>query len=223
MKGIYRNNIKRFLDIILCSLALVVLSPILIVTAIAIKLSSPGPVLYYSQRAGKGKKAFHFYKFRSMHQTNSDKGMYIADEDRLFKVGKIIRRLKIDELPQLINVIKGDMSIVGPRPMVATSVEKFYNGKYKKVAELRPGLTSAASLYDYTVGDAYNDDNAYRAEVLPVKLEMELYYVNHESFLYDCQLVIRTIVTIIQVFFGKKTFRTQPELRLIKINIGDKC
>lgn len=212
----YQKYVKRFFDICLCSFALVVLSPLFLITAAAIKLSSPGPVFYFSERAGRNKKPFHFYKFRSMHQTRNDKGMFIADADRVFPVGKIIRRLKIDELPQLINVIKGNMSIVGPRPMVASAVDKLYSGKYEKVAAIRPGLTSAASLYDYTVGDTYRDDKAYIREVLPVKLEMELYYVEHESFVYDVQLIVRTIVTIIQVLFKKKTFRSQTELNIIR-------
>ena len=211
----YQKYIKRFFDIVLCAIALLILSPVFLVTAVAIKISSPGPVLYYSERAGIGKKPFHFYKFRSMHQTKSDKGMFVADADRVFKVGKIIRRLKIDELPQLINVIRGDMSIVGPRPMVASSVGKLYSGKYEKVASVRPGLTSAASLYDYVVGDTYEDNKAYVREVLPVKLELELYYVEHESFAYDAQLVLRTITTIIQVLCGKKQFKPIPELAKI--------
>lgn len=208
---IYSRFIKRFLDIFLCSFALLVLSPIFLITAIAIKLSSPGPVFYFSERAGLDKKPFHFYKFRSMHLTNQDKGLFVADADRVFLVGKIIRRLKIDELPQLINVIKGDMSIVGPRPMVASAVDKLYCGKYEKVASVRPGLTSAASLFDYTVGDTYQDDQAYIREVLPIKLEMELYYVEHAHFFYDVQLVWRTIVTILQVFCRKTDFKPQPE------------
>ena len=211
----YQRFVKRFFDIFLCVLALIVLSPIFLITAVAIKLSSPGPVFYFSERAGLHKKPFHFYKFRSMHQTKQDKGLFVADVDRVFKVGKMIRRLKIDELPQLINVIKGDMSIVGPRPMVASAVEKLYCGKYEKISSVRPGLTSAASLYDYTVGDTYTDDVAYKRDVLPVKLEMELYYVEHESFLYDVQLVWRTMVTIIQVLVKKKEFKPQPELARI--------
>lgn len=207
----YQRYPKRFFDIFLCTLALIVLSPVFLITAVAIKLSSPGSVFYFSERAGLHKKPFHFYKFRSMHQTKQDKGLFVADADRVFKVGKIIRRLKIDELPQLINVIKGDMSIVGPRPMVASAVERLYTGRFEIVANVRPGLTSAASLYDYTVGDTYKDDNAYKKEVLPIKLEMERYYVQHEGFLYDCQLVWRTIVTIVQVVFGKKEFKPQPE------------
>ena len=212
----YQKYVKRFFDILLCSFALIVLSPLFLITALAIKLSNAGPVFYFSERAGRNKKPFHFYKFRSMHPTKNDRGMFIADADRVFTVGKIIRRLKIDELPQLINVIRGDMSIVGPRPMVAAAVDKLYCGKYEKVSSIRPGLTSAASLYDYTVGDTYTDDQAYIREVLPMKLELELYYVEHESFLYDASLVWRTLVIIVQVLFGKKQFDPQPECLVMK-------
>ncbi len=216
----YERIIKRLLDILLCVLALVVLSPLFLITALAIKASSPGPVFYYSDRTSKDHRRFHFYKFRSMHVTNNDKGLFVADADRLFAVGKIIRRLKIDELPQLINVIKGDMSVVGPRPMPWNTVDKIYTGQYQKILAIRPGLTSAASLYDYTVGDTYKDNDAYMKEVLPVKLALELYYVEHESFLYDVKLVLRTIVTILQVFSGKKEFKDQPELIEIKSKVG---
>lgn len=212
----YNLFLKRFLDILLCSLSLIILSPLYLVTAVAIKLSSPGPVFYYSERTGKDHKTFRFYKFRSMHVTNADKGLFVADADRLFTVGKIIRRLKIDELPQLINVITGDMSIVGPRPMPVASVDRTYYGKYQKILSIKPGLTSAASLFDYTVGDTYSDDNSYRNEVLPIKLEMELMYVERRSFLYDANLVWRTIVTILQVMTGKRNFADQPELEEAK-------
>ena len=212
----YENVIKRILDIGLCTFALVVLSPIFLITAIAIKLSSPGPVFYYSDRTAKDHRRFHFYKFRSMHVTNADKGLFVADADRLFTIGKIIRRLKIDELPQLFNVIKGDMSIVGPRPMPWDSVDTTYYGKYQKILSVRPGLTSAASLYDYTVGDTYSDNDAYMKELLPIKLDMEMLYVERQSFGYDCQLVWRTIVTILQVLFGKKEFKEQPELAEVR-------
>lgn len=209
--------IKRLLDIVLCSFAVLVLSPFYLFAAVGVFISSPGPILYHSMRAGKDKKPFKFYKFRSMHQPKGKKkDMFMADPDRLFPFGKLIRRLKIDELPQLINVIKGDMSIVGPRPMTAEHVDELYSGRYEKVASIRPGLTSAASLYDYTVGDTYQDNEAYRREVLPVKLEMELYYVEHESFLYDLSLVIRTVTTILEVFSGKKEFKDQPELKKVR-------
>lgn len=218
----YQKYLKRFFDIVLCSSAIVGLSPVFLITAVAIHASSPGPVFYKSERSGLHKRPFHFYKFRSMHQTNKDKGMFVADSDRVFKVGRIIRRLKIDELPQLLNVIKGDMSIVGPRPMVASAVDRLYSGKYAVINEVKPGLTSAASLYDYTVGDTYQDDEAYRREVLPVKLELERYYVEHESFLYDVQLVLRTIVTILQVLCKKKDFKPQPEILLMQKEANEK-
>ena len=196
---------------------MIVLSPIYAITAIAIKLSSPGPILYHSMRQGKGKIPFRFYKFRSMHlDYGNDKGLCIADQDRLFAVGRIIRRLKIDELPQLVNVIRGDMSIVGPRPMVANSIDDFYSGKYELISSIRPGLTSAASLYDYTVGDTFTDDEEYRKIVVPNKLEMELLYVKNESLIYDFILVLRTISTILKVLFGEKNFKEQPELEYVE-------
>lgn len=212
---IYQRLIKRILDIVLCSLALVVLSPIFLVTAIAIKLSSPGTVLYHSERAGIHKQSFRFYKFRSMHNVEQDTTRFIVNNNRVFLVGKIIRRLKIDELPQLINVIKGDMSIVGPRPMGSDSVDRIYCGRYEKVADVRPGLTSAASLYDYTIGETYTDDISYMKEVLPIKLEMERYYVEHVGFCYDVQLVFRTIITIFQVMVGMKHYLPVTELKKI--------
>lgn len=206
---------KRFFDIVLCSIAVIVLSPIFLITAIAIKISSPGPVFYYSNRTTKGHKSFQFYKFRSMHVTSSDKGMFVADKERLFTVGKIIRRLKIDELPQLINVIKGDMSIVGPRPMPWDTVDSTYYGKYQKILSVRPGLTSAASLFDYTVGDTYTDNNLYIKEVLPYKLEMEMLYVEKEGFVYDTSLIWRTIITILAVLLKKRELPKQWEYKYI--------
>ena len=212
----YKCFFKRIFDVVLCMFALVVLSPVFLVTAFAIKISSPGPVFYQSDRTGMNHKRFHFYKFRSMHVTNADKGMFIADPDRLFFIGKIIRRLKIDELPQLINVIKGDMSIVGPRPMPYATVDQVYSGKYRKILSIRPGLTSAASLYDYTVGDTYQDNERYIKEVLPIKLEMEVLYLQKQSLSYDTELIMRTISTILKVMAGKKEHEEQPELRIIR-------
>lgn len=210
----YQNFIKRIFDIILCSIAVLVLSPLFLITAVGIKLSSSGSVLYYSERQGKDGKPFNFYKFRSMHNTEHNKHLCIADEERLFPFGRFIRRAKLDELPQLLNIIKGDMSIVGPRPMTLTS--KMYTGDYEKVKSVRPGLTSPASLYDYLVGDTYTDNDAYKREVYPVKQKLELYYVNHIGFLYDMGLVIRTMWLVVLVVFGKRKFSDLPEVQKIK-------
>lgn len=212
----YEKIIKRGLDIILCLLAVIVLSPIFIVVALAIKVSSPGSVLYSSERMGKNHESFHFYKFRSMHITNADKGLFVADADRLFWVGKVLRRLKLDELPQLFNVIQGKMSIVGPRPMPSNTVDQIYYGKYQKILNVKPGLTSAASLFDYTVGDTYTDNDLYMEEVLPVKLELEMLYLKKQSLSYDINLIVRTIITILQVLVGKREFKEQPELAEIQ-------
>lgn len=215
MKGhsLYQNAVKRVFDVVLCAFASIVLSPICLAAAIGIKVSSPGPVFYYSKRRGKNGRIFNFYKFRSMHQTDHDKGLCVADPDRLFPFGKLIRRLKIDELPQLINVIKGDMSIVGPRPMTLES--QMYEGEYENVKSIRPGLTSPASLYDYLVGDTYTDNDLYKKEVYPIKQKLELYYVRHESFRYDVSLVFRTMGLIIAVALGKKDFGLIPEYKKI--------
>jgi len=216
----YKKYLKRGLDIFLCSLALIVFFPVLIITAIAIKCSSPGPIFYYSERAGKNKKAFRFYKFRSMHVVSEkykQKDLYTADEERLFFVGKLIRRLKIDELPQLLNVIRGDMSIVGPRPMPMSSVDRQYSGKYEEIMSVKPGLTSIASLYDYTIGEQYaNDEDAYRKIIVPNKLELELLYIEKQSFWYDAELIWRTIKTIIMVSVGFKQLPEHPELKEIE-------
>lgn len=217
----YEHVIKRLMDILLCTISLVILSPIFLFTAIAIKVSSPGPVFYYSERTGKNHVSFHFYKFRSMHVTSADKGLFVADKDRLFTVGKIIRRLKIDELPQLVNVIQGKMSIVGPRPMPSETVDKIYYGPYKKILNVKPGLTSAASLFDYTVGDLCADNDTYIKEILPIKLDMELLYIKKQCFMYDVSLIWRTFKTIVQVLFGKTVFKEQPELAEIRKIRGD--
>lgn len=218
LKISYQRIIKRLLDIGLCSLALVILSPIFLITSIAIKLSSPGPVFYVSYRLGKNKKPFKFYKFRSMHVVapEKDKGLCIADSNRTFYVGKLIRRLKIDELPQLVNVVLGDMSIVGPRPMIANAKDDFYSGKYEIINSVKPGLTSAASLFDYTVGETFENDNEYRKVVLPKKLELERLYIQKESLLYDTTLVLRTIITIMAVLCGSQKLPKQQELLEIK-------
>lgn len=220
--GTYQTT-KRFLDVLLCSSAAVALSPLYCFTALGIEISSPGQILYHSLRAGKDKKPFKFYKFRSMHPPKGKKkDMFLTDESRVFPFGRFMRRCKLDELPQLFNVIKGDMSIVGPRPMTAEHVDELYSGDYECVATVRPGLTSAASLYDYTVGDTYTDNEAYRREVLPVKLELEKIYVERQSLKYDAQLVWRTIVTIAGVIAGKKDFKDQPELAEAKRRLADK-
>ena len=209
--------VKRAFDIFfgcLLMLAMIVTYPFV---ALGIKLSSPGPVLYVSTRIGKDGKPFRFYKYRSMHLDNGQfKGMS-EEQKRVFTVGKILRKTKIDELPQALNVVKGDISVVGPRPMLTTNVSKMYGGRYARVLCVRPGLTSYASLFDYTHGDALvAQREVYLSTIVPVKRELELYYVEHRGLWTDTRLIFRTAAIILAVVFGKKNFAYPPEYYEVK-------
>lgn len=209
--------LKRLFDILFgCLLMLVVIVTYPFV-ALGIKLSSPGPIMYVSTRIGKGGKPFKFYKYRSMHLDDGRyKGMS-EEQKRVFTVGKIIRRTKIDELPQAINVLKGDISVVGPRPMLTTNVSKMYGGRYEPVLTVAPGLTSYASLFDYTHGDALvGNREVYLKEIVPVKRELELYYVEHKGLWTDITLIFKTAAIILAVVFGKKKFAYPKEYYIVK-------
>ena len=159
--------IKRTFDICASLLAILISSPVWLIIAIGIKLSSKGPVFYRADRIGKGGKKFVLYKFRSMHVfVTEDKsagekreGGYIANENRIFKFGGILRKTKLDELPQLLNILMGQMSVVGPRPITEAGVKKHYIGKYDNVLTVRPGLACLDSLYDYAHGELFIKDN----------------------------------------------------------------
>lgn len=142
----YSSIFKRTLDLILCSIALIILSPFFLLTALIIKIDSKGPVLFKQARLGKNEKQFKLYKFRTMtHKIRTTHRDIFLGDPEVTKVGEYLRRLKVDELPQLINVIKGDMSIVGPRPCLPEVKSKF--GTYAEVRfKLKPGLTSLAAI-----------------------------------------------------------------------------
>lgn len=208
--------LKRFFDIFLSLIALVILSPIYLIACLGIFVSSPGPIFYKANRIGKDRKLFTMYKFRTM-RLNSEKGHLITlrSDDRIFPFGKFLRKSKIDELPQLVNIIMGDMSIVGWRPEDEENADAVFNGKYIEVLAAKPGLTSPGSLYDYTHGEKYDSEEAYTKEFMPIKMELELYYVRNCSLFYDVQLIIRTITTIIGIVFGKKSFEPPVEIKRI--------
>ena len=209
--------IKRVFDI-LCSIILMV---IVIITfpfvALGICISSPGPIFYVSTRIGKNGRPFKFYKYRSMHIDDGKHKGIVAEQKRVFTVGKILRRTKIDELPQAINVLKGDLSVVGPRPMLTTNASKIYGGRYAPVQTVRPGLTSYASLFDYTHGDACVEDRElYNSTILPIKREMELYYVKKASIVTDLIIIAKTAGIILSVIFGRKSFPYPKEYYIAK-------
>lgn len=186
----YVSFFKRFLDVFLSSIALVVLSPILILTAIAIKLESKGPVIFKQKRLGKYGAEFEIYKFRSMCQDaeKQGSGQYSFKSDpRVTKVGRIIRACSIDELPQLINIIKGDMSIIGFRPPLTYHpwpVEE-YTDEQRVMFNLRPGLTGWAQIHGRK--DVVWDD----------RIEMGVWYANNVSFWLDVKILFITVIKVI--------------------------
>lgn len=204
---------KRCFDILFAVLFLLVFSPVYLLTWIIIKIVSPGPAIYKAKRVGKGGRLFKCYKFRSMRVDSGKVRLTtFENDDRIFPFGKFIRKTKIDEMPQIVNILKGEMSVVGPRPEDKDNADKVYVGEYKHILDVKPGLTSTASLYDYTHGELFEDEELYEREFLPKKLKLELYYVNHQSFGYDILLILRTAWLIIQKTSGKKDFEEPKEL-----------
>ena len=204
---------KRCFDLLFAVLFLLVFSPVYLLTWIIIKIVSPGPAIYKAKRVGKDGKIFDCYKFRSMRVDSGKVRLTtLENDDRIFPFGKFIRKAKIDEMPQVVNILKGQMSVVGPRPEDKENADKVYVGEYKHILDVKPGLTSTASLYDYTHGELFEDEESYEKVFLPKKLKLELYYVNHRSFWYDIVLILRTAWLIIQKTCGKKEFEEPKEL-----------
>lgn len=212
------RRIKRFLDILLSSLALLVMFPLLLIAAAGVRCSSPGPVFYRARRMGKDLRPFDVFKFRSM-RTGADRegGITAAHDSRVFPFGAFLRKTKIDELPQLVNILRGEMSIIGPRPEDVDIVLESYTPEQKRTLEVLPGLASPGSIFNYTHGDRYlQGDNAeedYIRELMPVKLDMDLYYVEHWSLLYDAELLFRTVYVIAAQLLGKTEFPYPREYR----------
>lgn len=204
---------KRCFDLLFSVLFLLVFSPVYILTFIIIKIVSPGPAIYKAKRVGKDGKLFDCYKFRSMRVDSGKVRLTtLENDDRIFPFGKFIRKAKIDEMPQVVNILTGQMSVVGPRPEDKENADKVYVGEYKHILDVKPGLTSTASLYDYTHGELFEDEESYEKEFLPKKLKLELYYVNHRSFWYDIFLILKTAWLIILKTCGKKEFEEPKEL-----------
>ena len=204
---------KRCFDLLFAVFFLILFSPVYLLTYIIIKIVSPGPAIYKAKRVGKNGKLFDCYKFRSMRVDSGKVRLTtLENDDRIFPFGKFIRKAKIDEMPQVVNILIGEMSVVGPRPEDQENAEKVYIGEYKHILDLKPGLTSTASLYDYTHGELFEDEESYEKVFLPKKQKLELYYVNHRSFWYDIVLVLKTGWLIILKTCGKSEFKEPIEL-----------
>ena len=192
---------KRLTDIGLSAAALLILAPVLLLIAALIKVGSPGPVFYRGVRAGRNGRVFQILKFRSMVVDAERKGGFSTaiDDPRLTSTGKFIRRYKLDELPQFINVLVGDMSLVGPRPQVLFYTNK-YVGDELLILSVRPGITDFASLYfsdmDSVLGTG-DVDSRYLAEVEPIKNKLRLRYVMEQSYILDIRILIETAFKLI--------------------------
>lgn len=205
--------LKRCFDLLFAVSFLLVFWWIYLIAYIGIKISSPGPAIYKAKRVGKNGKVFDCYKFRSMRVDSGKVRLTtLKNDDRIFPFGNFIRKTKIDEMPQVFNILKGEMTVVGPRPEDTENADKLYIGEYSNILSVKPGLTSPASLYDYTHGEAYEDESLYEKEFLPEKLKLELYYVNNRSFLYDIKIILQTAWYIILKTCGKENFSKPKEL-----------
>ena len=210
--------IKRVIDIVLSGLGIVCSTPFWLATIIGIEISDPGPLFYKANRIGKDNKEFSMYKFRSMRMLKEPKKNSEAslrpEADRIFPWGKVIRKLKLDELPQFLNIFIGDMSIIGPRPVAKDQMNMFRFGKYDEAKTVKPGISGPAALFDYIYGDQFEEDDMekYIEKVYPTRRELEYVYVKKESFLFDTWMFFETAWCVILSIFDKENTRLLKNL-----------
>lgn len=190
--------LKRSFDIVSSVIGILGTAPLWLIAFIGIELSDPGPVFYKAHRVGKNNRQFEMYKFRSMTiDNNANENSTRPDQNRIFPFGQFIRSSKIDELPQLINILFGDMSVVGPRPAARDQISITRSGNNALVASVKPGLTTPAALFDYIYGDMFEEESEYNQKVLPLRLELDRYYVNNQSVRLDIRMIIYTVICIV--------------------------
>lgn len=195
------TKLRRTLDLLAAAAGLFLLSPLFAVVAIAIKRHDGGPIFYRARRVGKGGRQFQLFKFRTM-VVDADKqgpGITIRNDSRITPIGRRLRRTKLDELPQLLNVLKGDMSLVGPRPEDPRYVAH-YTPKQRQVLRVRPGITSAASLTyrnesQHLAGEEW--ETVYRTQIMPEKIDIDLEYLSRRTIWTDLVLIVRTIAALV--------------------------
>jgi lipopolysaccharide/colanic/teichoic acid biosynthesis glycosyltransferase len=233
-------TVKRMFDVSIAFCALIALAPLLLIAAIGIRLTSRGPILYRAPRIGRDRRRrpsdagsiarvperrregylgreFTLYKFRTMHVRTCVGGPITAQNDsRVFPFGALLRATKIDELPQLINVMKGDMTLVGPRPEAPEIVRKYYTAEDLLTLQVPPGVTSPGSLYYYThceghlrAGDVMQ---VYAKQLLPTKLAIDRAYLRRATLAHDLRIILQTIAVIAARFVGSKRFTDPPEM-----------
>lgn len=197
----YAKYIKRFLDFVLSLIGIIVLSPILLIVAILVRIKLGSPIIFKQERPGKDEKIFTLYKFRTMTDEKDDQGNLLSDDVRLTKFGKLLRSTSLDELPELFNILKGDMAIVGPRPLLVRYLS-LYNEQQKHRHDVRPGFTGYAQV---------NGRNSITWEE---KFDLDVYYTKHVSFLLDLKIILKTVkVVVFREGISSETSVTMEEFR----------
>lgn len=197
----YAKYIKRWLDFILSLIAIIILSPILLIVALLVRIKLGSPIIFKQKRPGLHEKIFTLYKFRTMTDEKDKDGNLLPDDQRLTKFGKLLRSTSLDELPELFNILKGDMSIVGPRPLLVKYLP-LYNGHQKHRHDVRPGFTGWAQC---------NGRNAISWEE---KFDLDIYYVKHVSFRLDLNIIFKTIkIVFLREGISSDTSATMEEFR----------
>lgn len=196
---------KRTLDILASLIGLVLLLPVFLAVALLIKAGSPGSVFYRGERVGKNGVPFRMLKFRSMVPNAEKLGgpSTAGDDSRLTKIGKLLRAYKLDELPQLINVLRGEMSLVGPRPEVPFYVNMMTSEEKRTILSVRPGITDFASLWNIDEGEvlrgSLDPEAVYQTNIWPEKKRLQIKYVKEQSLLIDLKIIVKTIRGIIHL------------------------
>ncbi len=181
----YKKYIKRFLDIIISLFGLIILSPVIIIIAILVKIKLGSPIIFKQERPGKDEKIFKLYKFRSMSDKKDENGKLLPDTERLTKFGRILRATSLDELPELVNILKGEMSLIGPRPL-AVCYLPYYNENEKHRHDVRPGLTGLAQINGRNVLN-WEDRFSYDIE-----------YINNITFINDLKILFKTFYKVLK-------------------------
>lgn len=201
--------VRRLFDLALAIPALMCIAPVLLLAALGIRWSSPGPVLYRAARIGLNGRVFTMFKLRTMHvRAVAGSSITSAGDPRVFTVGRYLRAFKIDELPQLLNIVRGDMSIVGPRPEAPDIVARYYTADDMRSLEVRPGLTSPGSIFYYTHGEQLLADGDaeqyYVTRLLPLKMRLDLDYIARASLAGDVMVILRTAFVLLRKLAGHR-------------------
>ena len=201
-RSIFQNASKRLLDVTVATLGLIGLLPLVMLCALLVRIQSSGPIIYRAKRVGRGGRIFAMYKFRTMVENAESlgPGLTIYRDSRITKLGRFLRRTKWDEIPQFLNVIKGDMSIIGPRPEIPEYV-KYYNENQKRVLQVRPGITGPVQVTNYDeekkLKDQTDPERYYITQLMPRKLEIDLGYIEKQSIVSDLLLLVKTFFMIV--------------------------